>query len=222
MPADLFSTLILILLNAAHAVGRVGPYVVGGIVVAALLSRAFQNRRWAAPPGLPVLLATPLAAVMGVVSPLPTTGVVPSVLRLQAKGLPVGLALTFVLASSLLNPQLFILTLGTLGVKFALAQMVGVLMLSTGLGLVMGRGNGRWQAARDRGTPSPPGGQGFLDTIGEPGGTRGSVRFDGRDRRHLFAGSPAAAWSTGLAGRARLALDAGAGLARRAVLHLRR
>jgi len=149
MPADLFSTLMLILLNAAHAVGQVGPYVVGGIVVAALLSRAFQNRRWAVPPWLPRPLVIPLGAAMGVVSPLPTTGVVPSVLRLQADGLPVGPALTFVLASSLLNPQLFILTLGTLGAKFALAQMVGVLLLSTGMGLALGRGNGRWQAARD-------------------------------------------------------------------------
>jgi uncharacterized membrane protein YraQ (UPF0718 family) len=43
------------------------------------------------------------------------------------------------MASSLLNPQLFVLTLGALGARFALAQLGAVLLLSTVLGLVFGR-----------------------------------------------------------------------------------
>ena len=144
MPADLFSTLILILLTAADTVWRVGPYVVGGVVVATLLSWALRGRHWAVPWWLPRPLATPLAAVMGVASPLPTTGMVPLALRWQAEGLPARLALTFVLASSLMNPQLFLLTLGALGVRFAMAQVAGVLLLSIGLGLALGRENRRW------------------------------------------------------------------------------
>jgi len=143
MPADLFSTLILILLTAADTVWRVGPYVVGGVVVATLLSWALRGRHWAVPWWLPRPLATPLAAVMGVASPLPTTGMVPLALRWQAEGLPVRLALTFVLASSLMNPQLFLLTLGALGVRFAMAQVAGVLFVSIGLGLALGRENRR-------------------------------------------------------------------------------
>ncbi len=142
MPADLFSTLILILLNAAATLGRVAPYVAGGLIAAALLSRVFQKRFPILPRRWPQTLAAPLAAAMGVVSPLPTAGAVPLVLGLHADGLPIGLALTFVLASSLLNPQLFILTLGALGARFALAQLVSVLVLSIGLGWVLGRDRG--------------------------------------------------------------------------------
>jgi uncharacterized membrane protein YraQ (UPF0718 family) len=150
MPADLLSTLVLILLKAADTVGRAGPYVVGGLVVAGLLSRAVHNWRWAAVPAwLPRRLFTPLAAMIGVASPLPTTGMMPLILQWQAEGLPARLSLTFVLASSLLNPQLFILTLGTLGGRFALAQMMGVLLLSTGLGLALGKEGGGWQARCD-------------------------------------------------------------------------
>jgi uncharacterized membrane protein YraQ (UPF0718 family) len=151
VPADLFSTFVLILLNAGKTVERVAPYVVGGIVAAALLSRTFQNRRWAVPSWLPRPLTLPLAAAIGIASPLPTTGMVPLALQLQAEGLPAGLALTFVLASSLLNPQLFILTLGTLGAQFALAQMTGVLLLSVGLGLALGRDDGGWRTTRGSG-----------------------------------------------------------------------
>jgi uncharacterized membrane protein YraQ (UPF0718 family) len=147
MPADLLSTFVLILLKAADTVGRAGPYVVGGLVLAGLLSRAVQGWRWAAVPAwLPRRLFAPLAAMMGVASPLPTTGMMPLILQWQAEGLPARLSLTFVLASSLLNPQLFILTLGTLGGRFALAQMMGVLLLSTGLGLALGKEGGGWQA----------------------------------------------------------------------------
>lgn len=155
MPADLSSTLVLILLNAADAVGRIWPYVLGGIGLAALLSRFFQNRRWAMPGWLRRPLAAPLAALTGVVSPLPTTAMVPLALRLQAEGLPAELVLTFVLASSLLNPQLFVLTLGALGARFALAQAAGVLLLSTGLGLALGKRDSAWHASGGRGVSSP-------------------------------------------------------------------
>jgi len=137
MPADLSSAFMLILLNAARTVERLWPYVASGLVVAVLLSRLGGRWRWAVPSWLPRPLAMPLAAVLGVASPLPTVGMVPLVLRLQAEGLPAGAALTFVLASLLMNPQLFVLTLGALGAGFALTQLGSVLLLSIGLGLAL-------------------------------------------------------------------------------------
>jgi uncharacterized membrane protein YraQ (UPF0718 family) len=139
MPADPLSTVVLILLTAADAVVRLWPYVVGGIAAAVLLSWISQHGRFAIPSWLPRLQTAPVAAVAGAASPLPTTGAVPLVLGLRTGGLPGGTALSFVLASSLLNPQLFVLTLGALGVRFALAQLGAVLLLSTVLGLAFGR-----------------------------------------------------------------------------------
>jgi len=159
VPADAFSTLLLILLNAGQSAGRVAPYVAGGIAVAGLLSWLWRGRRWAVPSWLPRPLAAPLVAVAGIVSPLPTTGLLPLALQWQTEGLPGGPVLTFVLASSLLNPQLFVLTWGTLGARFALAQVAGVLLLSVGLGLMLGRRGGpspaAWGQVCPAGEPPP-------------------------------------------------------------------
>jgi uncharacterized membrane protein YraQ (UPF0718 family) len=142
MPADLSSTLLLILVTAADAVLRLWPYVAGGILLAALLSRFAPNRSWSPPAWLPRPKAGPvalfLAALLGIASPLPTLGMVP--LALQLRGTP-GRAcssLAFLLASSLLNPQLFVLTLGALGITFALAQAGAVLVLAVALGWLFG------------------------------------------------------------------------------------
>jgi len=125
---------MLVLLNASKTVEQLWPYVVGGIIVAALLSHVAQRRRWNAPLWVTRPLIPLLAAAVGVASPLPTVGMVSLVLRLQVEGLPAGAALAFVLASSLMNPQLFLLTLGALGTRFALAQLASVLLLSAVLG----------------------------------------------------------------------------------------
>jgi len=131
---------MLILLTAADAVGRLWPYVVGGIAAAALLSWAVQRWRWTVPVGLPRPVAASLAVVAGVASPLPTAGVAPVVLQLRGRGLPPGPGLAFILASLLMNPQLFVLTLGALGLRFALAQLAAVLAVSAVLGLIFDAG----------------------------------------------------------------------------------
>jgi len=137
MPADLPSTLMLILLAAAETVVQLWPYVIGGILLAVVLSRATERRAWPASLRLPWPLATPVAVVAGAISAIPTAGMVPLVLRLRERGLPAGPGLAFILASSLMNPQLFFLTLGALGAPFALAQLVAVLTLSALLGLLL-------------------------------------------------------------------------------------
>lgn len=139
MPADLRSTLLLILLTAADTVLRLWPYVAGGILVAALLSRLRWRRSWSAPAWLTRPLAMPVAALLGVASPLPTLGTVPLVLQLGGRGLGGGASLAFLLASSLLNPQLFVLTLGALGMSFALFQAGAVVVLSMALGHLFGK-----------------------------------------------------------------------------------
>ena len=140
MPADPFSTLMLILLTAADTVARLWPYVLGGIAAAAALSWAVQRRRVILPLGLPRPLAASLAVVAGAASPLPTAGVAPVVVEMRGRGLPPGPGLAFVLSSVLMNPQLFVLTLGALGPRFALVQLAAVLAVSAVLGLVFDAG----------------------------------------------------------------------------------
>lgn len=138
MPSDIPSTVVLILLKSADSVVQLWPYVVGGVALAVMLSRLAQNNPWPVPARLPHPLMTPLAAMVGVASPLPTLGMVPVILRFGSRGLPARPALAFVLASSLMNPQLLLLTLGAFGVSFALMQLGAVLLLSISLGLLFG------------------------------------------------------------------------------------
>ena len=105
MPADLLSVLMLILLNAADLVQRIGPYVLVGITLATLLSRVIHRQFWQVLLRVPRPLAMPLAGLLGVVSPLPTTSAVPVMVCLRSEGLADSVTLAFVLASSLMNPQ---------------------------------------------------------------------------------------------------------------------
>ena len=151
MPVDLFSVLALILLNAADLVQRIGPYVLGGIALAALLSQVIHRSFWQVLLRVPHLFAMPLAGLLGAISPLPTTSAVPMIIRLRSKGLADSVALAFVLASSLMNPQLFLLTIGALGPKFALGQLASVLLLSIGTSLLVARkGNSSWFVDEDK------------------------------------------------------------------------
>lgn len=136
MPADLFSTIMLILVTAADDALRLGPFVVGGIALSLLLHPLALARAWAIP-RRPRALHAPLVAIVGMASPIPTISTLPLVLRLRGDGLPQGIAVTFVLASSLMNPQILLLTLGVMGTSFVLLQVIAVLLLSTTLGYLL-------------------------------------------------------------------------------------
>jgi len=79
-------------------------------------------------------MAIPFSAVLGMASPLCTYGTVPVVLQLLQAGVPVAPLATFLSTSSLMNPQLLIITWGGLGPKITVARLVAVFAF----GLVFG------------------------------------------------------------------------------------
>ena len=87
MPADLRSALMLVLLEAGELAWRLWPYVVGGLVVSWLLSASLGKRIVQTVERLPRVAATPLAVVVGAISPIPTSSVVPLLVRLRRQGL---------------------------------------------------------------------------------------------------------------------------------------
>ena len=76
----------------------------------------------------------PFACLLGALSPLCTIGTVPVLLALIRRGLPLPVALAFLGGSSMTNPQLFLLTAGTLGWPLALFQWIA----SLGAGITLG------------------------------------------------------------------------------------
>jgi uncharacterized membrane protein YraQ (UPF0718 family) len=76
------------------------------------------------------------ASLMGALSPFCSCGVIPLIAALLAAGVPLAPVMAFWLASPLMDPSMFFMTTGVLGVEFAVAKTVAAI----GLGLLGGFG----------------------------------------------------------------------------------
>jgi len=78
-----------------------------------LIAKAFQGR---------ITVMIPVAAMLGAFSPFCSCGVIPLIAALLSMGVPVAGVMAFWLSSPLMDPSMFLLTLGTLGLQFAIAK----------------------------------------------------------------------------------------------------
>jgi uncharacterized membrane protein YraQ (UPF0718 family) len=78
-----------------------------------------------------------LAAMGGAVSPFCSCGVIPLIAALLSIGVPLAPVMAFWLASPLMDPSMFVLTSGTLGMEFAVAKTIAAFSigLSGGFGI---------------------------------------------------------------------------------------
>ena len=77
-----------------------------------------------------------VASLMGALSPFCSCGVIPVIAALLATGVPLAPVMAFWLASPLMDPSMFFLTAGVLGLQFAVAKTVAAI----GVGLLGGFG----------------------------------------------------------------------------------
>jgi len=121
-PADATSAFILVLLGAWELIKLLGIYVVAGAALAALADVVLPKDRPAK------LLASDrwwihtVAALLGMASPACTYGTVPIFVEMVKRGGTLSVAATFLVASSLVNPQMLVLAAGAFGFKLAAAQ----------------------------------------------------------------------------------------------------
>lgn len=113
------------------------PYLLLSISIAAwagatgadnLIARAFT--------GSPVLMIG-LAALAGGVSPFCSCGVIPLIAALLSMGVPLSAVMAFWLASPIMDPSMFVLTSGVLGIDFAVAKTLFAVGLGAAGGLVV-------------------------------------------------------------------------------------
>ena len=118
---------------AARALLQTAPYLLLSIGLAAyagatgadgLIARAFT--------GAPVVMI--VAAAFGGLSPFCSCGVIPLIAALLAMGVPLSAVMAFWLASPVIDPSMFALTVGVLGFEFAVAKTLAAI----GLGLFGG------------------------------------------------------------------------------------
>ncbi|MBP0030430.1 permease [Roseofilum reptotaenium CS-1145] len=119
-----------------NSLSSVAPFLFLSIGIAAytqasgadnLISRAFQGR---------ISVMVVVASVFGAFSPFCSCGVIPLIAALLTMGVPVAAVMAFWLSSPLMDPSMFVLTVGTLGLQFAIAKTVATI----GIGLLGGFG----------------------------------------------------------------------------------
>ncbi len=128
-----------------RALLSVAPFLAASVAIAAyaaasggdnLIAKAFEGRQT-------VMVFS--AALVGAVSPFCSCGVIPLIAALLAMGVPLAPVMAFWLASPVMDPAMFALTAGALGVEFAVAKTVAAI----GIGLlggfgVLALGRGGW------------------------------------------------------------------------------
>ncbi len=118
---------------------RLLPYVLLGAVLSELLKLGQWAKYIEATCKRHPIPAILLATLIGMGSPLCTYGTIPIVVQLMRSGTPIFPLVSFLAASSLMNPQLLILTWRGIGLDMALARLLSVAVYSILLGLVLWR-----------------------------------------------------------------------------------
>jgi len=119
-----------------NSLWKVAPFLLLSVGIAAysqasgadnLIAKAFQGR---------LSLMIPAAALIGALSPFCSCGVIPLIAALLTMGVPVAAVMAFWLSSPLMDPSMFVLTVGTLGLEFAIAKTIAAI----GIGVLGGFG----------------------------------------------------------------------------------
>ena len=116
------------------------PYLVIGILISELLKFTSWTKiisKWVSKSPFIAVVA---ASVIGMVSPLCTYGTLPVVMELYRNKVHIAPLIAFLAASSLINPQLFIMTAGGIeyiGLEIAITLTIAVAIICIVLGLLM-------------------------------------------------------------------------------------
>lgn len=131
--------MITVLVKSGQSLLSLAPYVLLGVLVGEILKLTswtrFIYRFISKSPFISVILA----AVLGMVSPLCTYGTIPVVIQLFNAGIHISPLATFLATSSLMNPQLFIMTWGGISPEMAMIRAGAVLLFGLLLGFILYR-----------------------------------------------------------------------------------
>ena len=125
VPAQLPGSLVF----TGQQLASVAPFLLLSVMIAAwagatgadsLIARAFS--------GHPVKMVL-MASAFGALSPFCSCGVIPLIAALLSMGVPLAPVMAFWLASPVIDPAMFMLTVGTIGMEFAVGKMLGAIAL---------------------------------------------------------------------------------------------
>lgn len=129
--------MIDVLVKSGQTLLNLGPYVILGVLIGEILKLTSWTRFIHRFVSRSPLYSVILAAVLGAVSPLCTYGTIPVVIQLFNSGVHIAPLATFLAASSLINPQLFIMTWGGISPEMAVFRAGAVLLFALLLGSIL-------------------------------------------------------------------------------------
>jgi len=133
----LFNTTLLILRRAGKILLELWPYVVVGVLIGEVIKYTSWTKLIHKFISRSPLQSVFFAVILGMVSPLCTYGTVPIVLQIFRSGVHLSPLVAFLSASTLMNPQLFVITMGGLGLEMALVRAGAVFIFGLILGLII-------------------------------------------------------------------------------------
>lgn len=121
-----------ILWEAIALLGQLWPYLVLGIVLSTVIKTFVSKERMAGyfgrkRSGVTILLA----AFIGALSPVGSYVIIPMSAALLGTGVPLPALMALMVSSPLINPNLFVLTAGAMGLEIALLRAISSILLGS-------------------------------------------------------------------------------------------
>ena len=107
---------------------KIGTYLLISIALNIAVLRYFRGKRFLFSSNSEIFSIV-LAALIGLISPLPTYAAIPIGLSLIPTGIPFSAVMAFIISSPLMNPSIFFLTATQLGIEMALVRTVTAFLL---------------------------------------------------------------------------------------------
>ncbi len=122
----------IILEEAVQLLGQLWPYLVLGILVSTLVKVFISKEQMAGyfnrkNSGVTILVAS----LIGLVSPVGSYVIIPMSAALLVIGVPLPALMALMVSSPLMNPNLFVLTTGAMGIEMALLRAVSAVLLGS-------------------------------------------------------------------------------------------
>ena len=114
---------------------KISPYLLISIVLNILAIRFFRGKRIHLS-SRNEYIAIISAAIIGLISPLPTYAAIPVGLSLMTSGIPFSAVIAFILSSPLMNPTIFFLTATQISMEMAIARTITAFALAVIGGLL--------------------------------------------------------------------------------------
>jgi uncharacterized protein len=121
-----------ILLEAWQLIGQLWPYLVGGIILSTMVKTFISKQRVAVffsrRNHTAIIL---LASMIGVASPIGSYIIIPMSAALLGVGVPLSALMALMVSSPLINPNLFVLTAGAMGIEMAVIRVLAAFLLGS-------------------------------------------------------------------------------------------